>query len=103
MAEAEGESGLLLQFVNAVADAIKTEQPDKYILTLAYNPTAPPPKRIKARDNVIIYLCRGLRSDAVYLPKGVESQEMQALAQWSRFAKHIWGWDYANLCYQETN
>lgn len=95
VAAEEGESGLLLQFVNAVADAVKEEHPDKYILTLAYNPTACPPKRIRARDNVIVFLCEGGQSALVYFPKGIEASEFQPLRKWTNFAKHVWIWDYA--------
>ncbi|MBI4023903.1 MAG: DUF4838 domain-containing protein, partial [Verrucomicrobia bacterium] len=93
--EDEGVSGLLLQFVNAVADAIRDEHPDKYILTLAYTSTQQPPKRIRARDNVIVWVCRGALSCAVYLPRGKNAMALDALREWGRHASHLWVWDYA--------
>ncbi len=90
----EGESGLLLWFVNQVADAIKDEYPDKYIVTLAYIATKDPPKRIVARDNVIVWITKGTYSCKVYLPKGIESSELDSIRQWTKYAKHIWIWDY---------
>lgn len=42
------DAGLLLWFVNQVADAIREEYPEKFIRTLAYNNTALPPQNIRA-------------------------------------------------------
>lgn len=100
VAEREGEAGLVLQFVNAVADAIRDEYPDKYLLTLAYNPTGDPPRRLRARDNVIVFVCRGGRTALCYFPKGREAREFQTLREWSQFASHVWVWDYANAIYR---
>jgi len=100
LAAAEGESGLLLWFVNQVADAIKPDHPDKYLLTLAYNPTAQPPKRIRARDNVIIWVCTGGRSALVNFPRGTDGQEFDTLRAWTKFAKHVWLWDYADAVFR---
>jgi len=100
VAQEEGESGLLLQFVNTVADAIREEFPDKFILTLAYNPTGDPPKRLRARANVIVYVCRGGRTALCWFPKGRDAAEFEALRAWSRFAPHVWVWDYANAIYR---
>jgi hypothetical protein len=95
VAREEGESGLLLKFVNAIAEAVKDDFPNKYILTLAYNATALPPKRIHARDNVIVFVCQGGRTNLVHLPEGTDTAEFRILRQWSTFAPHIWVWDYA--------
>lgn len=95
VAEAEGESGLLLTFVNQVADAIRDQWPDKYILTLAYNPTADAPKRLRARDNVIVFVCTGGRSALVSFPRGTEGEEFATVRAWGEFARHVWVWDYA--------
>ncbi len=100
VAEEEGESGLLLQFVNQVADAIREEYPDKYILTLAYNATAAAPKRIAARDNVIVYVCTGGRTALCHFPEGMQAGEYQVLRDWAKMAKHVWAWDYANAVFR---
>ena len=71
------DAGLLIWFVNQVADGIMDEFPDKFIRTLAYNPTGGlPPKNIKVRDNVIVQVCHG----------GTE--------EWTKISKHVWRWDY---------
>ena len=49
--------GSVLRFVNAVADAVKDEFPDRYIDTLAYRYTRTAPKVTKPLDNVIVRLC----------------------------------------------
>ncbi|HEY3418052.1 MAG TPA: DUF4838 domain-containing protein [Armatimonadota bacterium] len=95
------DSGLLLWFVNQVADAVKKEYPDKFIRTLAYGPASNPPKDIRARDNVIVQVCAGPRSEAVWLPKGADAKELQTLREWTRYAVHIWIWDYALACYNQ--
>ena len=50
----EGPSGLLVQFANQIADAVKKEKPGVYIATSAYSWSGNPPKTLKPRDNVII-------------------------------------------------
>lgn len=94
-AECGGQSGLLLSFINQLADGIKQDYPDKFVLTLAYNLTlSPPTTGIVPRDNVIVSACSGLNSGQVYLPKGTHSWEMLNLAQWASIARHVWGYDY---------
>ncbi len=53
----ESQAGLLLHFVNAVADGLAKDYPDLSIVTLAYQNTRKPPKRLKPRPNVIPWLC----------------------------------------------
>ena len=93
------DAGLLLWFVNQVADAIREEHPDKFIRTLAYNPTGKPPRNIRARDNVIVQVCVGAQCELVWLPRGSDSSGPKALRAWAPFATHLWLWDYACPCY----
>ena len=51
-----GHSGLILWFVNQVADAIKEEYPNALLNTYAYQYSARPPVGIKPRDNVAVIL-----------------------------------------------
>jgi hypothetical protein len=51
------ESGLIIWFVNQVAEAVEKEFPDKFIGTLAYQYTRTPPKYIRPRNNVVVRLC----------------------------------------------
>ncbi|MEZ6090830.1 MAG: DUF4838 domain-containing protein [Pirellulaceae bacterium] len=52
-----GESGPLIEFVNAVAEDIAEDYPDVVIGTLAYNLTSTPPKHIRPHDNVLVGWC----------------------------------------------
>ena len=93
--ESGTDAGLMLWFVNQVADAIKDQYPGKYIRTLAYIPTTKAPKNIRAKDNVLVHICAGPRSEAVWLPMGTNSFELANVKEWSKCADHIWLWDYA--------
>ncbi len=58
LAEYEGsQAGPLLHFVNAIANDIAKDYPDKIIDTLAYQYTRKPPKHVKPAPNVAIRLC----------------------------------------------
>jgi hypothetical protein len=58
VADEEGsQSGVVVRFINQIADAIKDEYPNVAIETLAYQYTRKPPKLVKPRPNVIICLC----------------------------------------------
>ena len=46
-----------LRFVNAVAEAVEREFPDKYVETLAYQYTRHLPKKTRPRRNVMPCLC----------------------------------------------
>src|SRR5690606_38717057 len=53
--EREGSpAGLVIQFVNAVAEEIEKEYPEVLVETLAYQYTRKPPKHVKPRPNVIV-------------------------------------------------
>ncbi|MHB9024697.1 MAG: DUF4838 domain-containing protein [Armatimonadota bacterium] len=95
------DGGLMIWFVNQVADVVKVNYPDKFIRTLAYGPASHPPKGIRAKNNVIVQVCAGPRSEAVWLPKGPDAQELQTLRAWTNYADHIWVWDYALACYNQ--
>ena len=90
-----GESGVMVWFVNQVADAVKEEFPDKYIGTFAYQYTRHAPKGIKPRDNVVIRLC----SIECCLWHGYDGCEqnlafLQDLKDWGEIAPHLYIWDY---------
>ncbi len=52
-----GESGPLIEFMNAIGAAIEPEHPDLVLATLAYNRTQAPPKTVRPRENVLIAWC----------------------------------------------
>lgn len=91
-----GHSGLIVWFVNQVADAVRDEFPDKFIGTFAYQYSRQPPTGIKPRQNVVIRLCSIECCFAHPLDAGCPQNEafMRDLKGWSEIAPHLFIWDY---------
>ena len=91
-----GHSGLIVWFVNQVADAVKNEFPDKYVGTFAYQYSRQPPTGIKPRENVVIRLCSIECCFAHPLDAGCPQNEafMRDLQGWAELAPHLFIWDY---------
>ena len=89
------ESGLLLWFVNQVADVVKEEYPNKFIHTLAYQHTESAPKRIKPKDNVIICLC-GIRNCAIHSFSDcpINADFNKALSEWAKLTDKLFVVNY---------
>ena len=90
-----GQSGLLLWFVNQVADVVKEHHPDKHISTFAYQYTRGVPTGITPRDNVVIRLCSieccfGHPLDACDHNKPF----MEDIRKWKDVAGKLFIWDY---------
>ena len=94
--EAEGSpSGLLIQFVNQVAEEIGKEFPDTLVETLAYQYTRKAPNTIKPRDNVVVRLCSSDCNRAEPLETGPANAEFKAdIEAWSKIAGKLYIWDY---------
>ena len=96
ISKAEGcESGLMIWFVNQVAEAIEQEFPDKYIGTLAYVYTRTPPKTIRPRQNVVVRLCSiecCFSHDLHSCPQNASF--LKDLEAWGAIAPHMYIWDY---------
>ena len=90
-----GHSGVLLWFVNQVADAVKPVYPDKYIGTFAYQYTRQIPQNIVPRDNVVIRLCN-IECDFAHPIAETDHNKsfLEDLKQWSVVAPHLFIWDY---------
>lgn len=100
LAEKERQSGVMIDFVNYIADKVAKEYPNIKIQFFAYQYNAQPPKSLKARDNVIVRICNtgsnqitGAANDKVY---------STLFKEWKKFAKHIYIWDYA-ITYGDMN
>ncbi len=94
--EAEGtHAGSLLHFVNAVAEAVEREHPDKIVSTLAYLETVKPPKTVRPRKNVAIRLCtdRCMWSHP-FTPAENSDVFSEALLGWAAIHDRIHIWDY---------
>ena len=86
------DSGLLLDFVNYLADGIRDEYPGVIIETLAYLNTEPVPKGIKPRPNVAIRLCDTKSSYTA--PISRDSHFVKCLRGWSEITDKLMVWDY---------
>ena len=91
-----GNSGIMVWFVNQVADALKDEFPDKYVGTFAYRYTRHAPTGIVPRDNVVIRLC-SIECCLLHDFEGCEMNRpfMKDLQDWAAIAKNLYIWDYA--------
>jgi len=89
------ESGLMIWFVNQVAEAVEKEFPDKYIGTLAYQYTRTPPQSIHPRHNVVVRLCSIECCFSHDFKTCPENQSfLSDLKKWSALAPHLYIWDY---------
>lgn len=89
------ESGIMIWFVNQVAQAIEKEFPDKMIGTLAYQYTRKPPTNIKPRQNVVVRLCPIEACVAHPLNECPENKSfLNDLQTWAGISPHLYIWDY---------
>ena len=90
-----GHSGIILWFVNQVADAIKPLYPEKYIGTFAYQYSLEAPTGIVPRDNVVIRLCSFGFCFAHPLNECKYNEEfVPIIEKWSQIAPNLYIWDY---------
>lgn len=94
--EGGAESGLIIDFINEIADNIKKDYPDILIQTFAYNHTLKVPKSIKPRDNVMIRWCDNYGMSEFFRPLTSEyNKEMREMFDpWCRISKNMAVWDY---------
>ena len=90
-----GQSGLLLWFVNQVADVVKEHHPDKHISTFAYQYTRGVPTGITPRDNVVIRLC-SIECCFGHPLDGCDHNKpfMEDIRKWKDVAGKLFIWDY---------
>ncbi len=94
--ELYGYSGYVLRFVNYMAEKVAKTRPEIYISTLAYHVCEPPPKGgVRARDNVVVKLCDTRTNQAASKQEDDCKVFREFLAEWSKFAKNLFIWDYA--------
>ena len=90
-----GHSGLIVWFVNQVADEVKKVHPDKFVGTFAYLYGRKPPVGIVPRDNVVIRLCNFSCCWAHPMDAGCWNESfMEDLVGWKKIAKNLFIWDY---------
>lgn len=91
-----GHSGIIIWFVNQVADEAQLLFPQKYIGTFAYQYSRKPPVGIRPRDNVVVRLC-SIECCFAH-PIIAECPQNKAFVDdmkaWSKIAPHLFIWDY---------
>ncbi|HON92447.1 MAG TPA: DUF4838 domain-containing protein [Sedimentisphaerales bacterium] len=92
--EEESPAGLMLRFVNAVAQDIEKEFPNVALSTLAYQYTRPPPKITKPRPNVIVQLCSIECSFSKPLADERNKAFRDDIIGWSKISERLYIWDY---------
>ncbi len=92
--EEESPAGLLLRFVNAVAEDIEDEFPNVAISTLAYQYTRKPPKHTRPRENVIVRLCSIECSFSKPLADDRNEKFRDDIVGWSKICERLFIWDY---------
>ena len=90
-------AGVLLRFINAVADDLAPDYPDLVIDTLAYKYTRKAPLITKPRENVCIRLCSiecHFNHPLTTENCSVCSAFRYDLVEWSKICENIYVWDY---------
>ncbi|MEN6337560.1 MAG: DUF4838 domain-containing protein [Phycisphaerales bacterium] len=87
-------AGLVLRFVNAVAEDVEKEFPNVALSTLAYQYTRKPPKITKPRPNVIVQLCSIECSFCKPLADERNKAFRDDIIGWSQISKRLYIWDY---------
>ncbi len=91
------QSGLMLWFVNQIAEAIEPEYPDVVVDTFAYQYTRQAPTGIVPRDNVCVRLCSIECCFAHTLDDPACERNtafMKDLEDWSKISNRLYVWDY---------
>jgi hypothetical protein len=89
------EMGVLLNYLNGLADSLVKDYPDIRLETLAYFNTEEPPRTIKARDNIQIVLCRTRSIISLPVTDSRNALWSNRVKRWSQYTKHLRLWDYA--------
>jgi len=88
-------SGLLISFVNKVAEDIEKEFPNAYVQTIAYQYTRKPPLTVRPRGNVIVMLTSIECSFSQPLAAGPQNEAFRRdIEAWSSIAPQLFIWDY---------
>ncbi len=92
----ESPAGSLIYFVNSVDQDIEKEFPNVAISTLAYRYTRKPPKYLKPRHNVIIYLSSFEASFSKPFSDDRNRRFRDDLIAWSNICQRLYVWDYVS-------
>ena len=92
LTEKEGAlSGPYIHFMNRLAERF----PDKEISTLSYQFSMQPPKLVKPRPNVNIFLCNiGCEREVSFRENATGRDFLKAMEGWNAISDNIFVWDY---------
>ncbi len=97
-AEEGSPSGTVIRFVNAVAEAVEKEFPHVLVRTFAYEYSRIPPKKTRARHNVLVRYCtydacfrHAINDPNCALNRKTTYREMM---EWQKMCDHMSIWDY---------
>jgi hypothetical protein len=90
----EADSGLVVQFVNAVAEEIEKQYPSFLVETLAYQYTRHAPTYARPRRNVIVRLCSIECDFARPLDSAANGLFFKDLQDWAAISPQLYIWDY---------
>ncbi len=97
-------SGHYLKFVNWLAAEVSKTHPNVFISTLAYFYTEEPPKGgVRAADNVIVKLCDTRSNQCASILEEDNRTFHDFIAEWKKYAKNLFIWDYAIVYTANTN
>jgi hypothetical protein len=93
--EGGAHSGPILRYVNALAEQVGREHPDKLIDTLAYWYSEDPPAKVRPRPNVRIRLCPiGVCESHAYEKCPRSAYFVKNLKAWSKITNQLYIWHY---------
>ena len=88
-------SGVLLRFLNPIAEDLKSYRPKCFVQTLAYFSTIDAPKDTVAADNIIIRFCDTYSTLTEDIKSPVNKNFHDIIIKWSKVCKNLVIWDYA--------
>lgn len=88
-------SGVMLRFLNQIADDLKSYRPDYFVQTLAYYSTIDAPKDTVASDNIIVRFCDTYSNLTESIKSPANKEFHDIIINWSKVCKHLVIWDYA--------
>ena len=89
-------TGTLVSFVNKVADRIKDKHPDVVVSTLAYLGTLRPPKDLRPRPNVRIWLCTTMHWGTPFRFITESNNQTKVIEGWNKVGAKLMIWHYPN-------
>ncbi len=99
IAEAENNSGLMIQFSNGIAREVKKIYPDIKLQIFAYTACLEPPKTVKPDDNIIVRVCNTGSDQITGAPSNPEF--VKTVNNWKQISNGLYVWDYG-IIYQDA-